>query len=297
MIIQNRNGQNGTLFYNVNNSNAQLVDLSLSAMYGTANAKQYNFRFETRTGSTLVSANQTSSGGNGEFQVLNPNTGNFVAGFGEYGIALNQPVASSTILIGGSAATGSITVGSSSFAQTLNLGTGSGSATVNMGTGSGSTLNLASGSFASTVNIGNTTGATAVNIRAGTGGLNQYGSELIRVPSTVTKSSSSTLTTSELLSGYIIYTGNGSTLTLPTASALSNAITGGSAAAGTSFYFTVDVTGASGTCTVSPGTGISAITTPAITGGNTLTVSTANQLALFRIVFTAANTAKLIRIS
>jgi hypothetical protein len=133
MLIQNRNGQNGPLFYNTNNVNAQLVDFSFSAMYGTANVKQYNFRYETRTASTQIAANAASAGGNGEFQILNVAGGNFVAAFGDYGIFLNQPVAaSSTILIGGAAATGTITLGSSSAAQTVKIANGAGNSTVNI---------------------------------------------------------------------------------------------------------------------------------------------------------------------
>ncbi len=169
MFIQNRNGQNGALFYNTNNVNAQLVDFSYAAMYGTANQKQYNFRYETRTGSTQTAANQVSSGGNGELQILNPTSGNFVSAFGEYGILLNQPVASSTILIGGAAATGAITLGSSSATQTVNVGTGAGAATVNIATGAtnGKAINIGTGAIANTILIGNTTAGTKTGINVG----------------------------------------------------------------------------------------------------------------------------------
>lgn len=82
------------------------------------------------------------------------------------------------------------------------------------------------------------------------------------------------------------------TLTLDTATAIATAI---GAVQGTMIDFYVDNTAGANTVTVALGAGIVAAT-PVITGGGTLTISTANGIGVFRLVFSSATAAKLFRI-
>jgi hypothetical protein len=96
-----------------------------------------------------------------------------------------------------------------------------------------------------------------------------------------------------LSTGYITSTSAAPTnITLPTATDLAGAI---GATAGTVFDFIVDNSAGASTVTLVLNTGITVIT-PVITGGATLTISTANAVGLFRLVFTSATAAKLFRI-
>ncbi len=102
-----------------------------------------------------------------------------------------------------------------------------------------------------------------------------------------------TLEAAELATGYITSTSAAAvSLTLPTATLLAAEI---GAVAGTSFEFIVDNTAGANTVTILVGAGITAAT-PVITGGATLTVSVANAIGIFRIVFSSATVAKLYRI-
>jgi len=85
----------------------------------------------------------------------------------------------------------------------------------------------------------------------------------------------------------------GVTVTLPTATLLATQI---GATRGTTFDFVVDNSAGANTVTVAVNTGI-AVATPAVTGGATLTVSTANVIGYFRLTFTSATTAVLSRIA
>ena len=81
-------------------------------------------------------------------------------------------------------------------------------------------------------------------------------------------------------------------LTLPSATAIAAQI---GAVQGTTFDFLVDNSAGANTVTVIVGSGI-AVATPAITGGATLTVSTANVVGQFRLLFTSGTAAVLSRI-
>ncbi len=82
------------------------------------------------------------------------------------------------------------------------------------------------------------------------------------------------------------------TLTTDTATAIGTAI---GAVQGTVFDFYVDNTAGANTVTVVLGSGFT-IATPVITGGGTLTVSTANGIGVFRAVFNSATAARVFRI-
>jgi hypothetical protein len=104
---------------------------------------------------------------------------------------------------------------------------------------------------------------------------------------------SATITGVALSTGYLTSTSIAPvTITLPTATDACAALGGD---AGTSFEFIVNNSGGANTVTVAVNTGIVAAT-PVITGGGTLTVSVANGIGIFRIVFTSATTARLFRI-
>lgn len=102
-----------------------------------------------------------------------------------------------------------------------------------------------------------------------------------------------TLEAAQLATGYITSTSAAAvSLTLPTATLLATEL---GATAGSSFEFIVDNTAGANTVTLLVGAGITAAT-PVITGGATLTVSVANAIGIFRIVFSSATVAKLFRI-
>lgn len=101
-------------------------------------------------------------------------------------------------------------------------------------------------------------------------------------------------TADQIKSGYITSTSAATvTLTLPTATAFGTLI---GASAGTIFEFTVDNTAGANVVTVAVNTGITVLGTVVITGSATLTVANAN-LAVFRLIFTSATAAKLVRVS
>lgn len=104
---------------------------------------------------------------------------------------------------------------------------------------------------------------------------------------------SATVTGAQLATGFFTSTSAATvTLTLPTATDAGTALGAGK---GTSFDFIVDNSAGANTVTVAVNTGIVAAT-PVITGGGTLTVSVANGIGVFRLVFTSATTARLFRI-
>jgi len=104
---------------------------------------------------------------------------------------------------------------------------------------------------------------------------------------------SGTVTPVELATGYITSTSASPvTLTLPTATNLATEL---GASGGTSFEFIVNNTAGANTVTVAINTGITAAT-PVVTGGGTLTVSVANGIGIFRIVFVSGTVARLYRI-
>ena len=105
---------------------------------------------------------------------------------------------------------------------------------------------------------------------------------------------SATATVAQVASGWITSTSVGTvSITLPTATALATQL---GAAAGDYFDFVVDNSAGANTITVIVGSGI-VVTTPALTGGATLTISTANVIGQFRLFFTSATAAKLFRIA
>jgi len=96
-----------------------------------------------------------------------------------------------------------------------------------------------------------------------------------------------------LSTGYVTSTSAATvTITLPTATQLAAQL---GADAGTSFEFIVDNSGGANTVTIALNTGIVAAT-PVVTGGGTLTVSVANGIGIFRVVFTSDTAARLFRI-
>lgn len=106
--------------------------------------------------------------------------------------------------------------------------------------------------------------------------------------------STATATAAQVVTGWITSTSAAATvITLPIATDLVTAL---GAAAGSSFEFIVDNSAGASTVTVAVNTGIT-VGTQVITGGNTLTVSTANVIGVFRLVFTSATAAILRRIA
>lgn len=102
-----------------------------------------------------------------------------------------------------------------------------------------------------------------------------------------------TATAAQIASGYITSTSAAAvTLTLPLATDLATAL---GATQGTIFRFAVDNSAGANTVTVAVNTGIT-VGTQAITGGNTLTISTANSVGIFELAFTSATTAIIRRV-
>lgn len=119
---------------------------------------------------------------------------------------------------------------------------------------------------------------------------------VMRVPNAVNAINvTATATPAQIIGGAITSTSAAAvSITLPTATQLATAL--GVTTRGTSFDFLVDNSAGANTVTLIVGTGIT-VTTPAITGGATLTVSTANAVGWFRLVFTSLTTAKILRIA
>ena len=112
-------------------------------------------------------------------------------------------------------------------------------------------------------------------------------------PTNAAINATATATADNIISGYITSTSAAVTIiTLPTATAIATAL--GTVSRGTQLEFTVDNVSGAQTVTIVLGTGITAIA-PVITGTNTLTVSIAN-IGRFRLVFTSATAAKIIRV-
>lgn len=123
---------------------------------------------------------------------------------------------------------------------------------------------------------------------------------LIRKPENAASTSASgiVITGPELVGGHITVTGNTGNVLLPTTAQITTAI--GSTPTGTSFDFFVNTVGMTGAniATLVVGTNMTVLTTPIITGSDTLTVAQAAQgIAQFRIIYNSATTCKLIRVA
>ncbi len=104
-----------------------------------------------------------------------------------------------------------------------------------------------------------------------------------------------TATAAQITSGYITSTSAAAVaLTLPSAAGILADLGLG---AGTVFDFVVDNTAGSNTITVTLPASITVLATPVITGTDTLTVSTANEIGVFRLVFNSATAAQIIRLA
>jgi hypothetical protein len=113
-------------------------------------------------------------------------------------------------------------------------------------------------------------------------------------PTAVAINSTGTATAAQIASGYITSTSAAATaITTPTATAIATLI---GASRGTQFDLVIDNSAGANTVTLTLDASI-AVVTPAITGGATLTVSTANAIGIFRFVFTSGTTAKIFRIA
>lgn len=112
---------------------------------------------------------------------------------------------------------------------------------------------------------------------------------------TVAKNVTDSLTAIELSGGYITSTSAAAvTITMPTVATIVTQI---GAVAGDRFQFLVDNHTGANTVTLDlTGSGISTGTSP-ITGGSTLTISTANLIGLFELFFTSGTTAVIRRIA
>lgn len=120
------------------------------------------------------------------------------------------------------------------------------------------------------------------------------GGIIVRRPSPVAIDATATATVDQILSGYITSTSAAATsITTPTATALAAAL---GAQKGTSFDFMIDNSAGANTVTLVLDGSIT-VNTPAITGGAALTVSVANAIGTFRVVFTSTTAAKIFRIS
>lgn len=105
--------------------------------------------------------------------------------------------------------------------------------------------------------------------------------------------STANATSAQIASGYITSTsGSATVITLPNATTLATYL---NARAGTTIYLTIDNSNGSNNVTIQVNTGIQVVT-PAITGGDNLVVSTANQIGLFKIIFWSNTNAVIFRI-
>lgn len=101
-------------------------------------------------------------------------------------------------------------------------------------------------------------------------------------------------TAAQIVSGYITSTSAAAVaITTPTATAIAALI---GAVQGTYFDLVIDNSAGANTVTLTLDASIEVVT-PAVTGGDTLTVSTANAIGVFRLVFTSGVAAKIFRIA
>lgn len=115
----------------------------------------------------------------------------------------------------------------------------------------------------------------------------------IKKPTAVAIDVTATATAAQIASGYITSsTAAAVSITTPSATDLATAL--GITGVG-EFDFVVENTGSTNAITIVLGSGITAAT-PVITGGGTLTISAANDVGLFKLVFTSPTVAKIFRI-
>lgn len=120
------------------------------------------------------------------------------------------------------------------------------------------------------------------------------GNFIIQCPTPTAINSTNNITAAQMIGGVITSTSvAATTLTTPTATAIMALIPGGGR--GTQFDLIIDNSAGASTVTLALDASI-AVITPAITGGNTLTVTTDNDVALFRFYFISATAAKCFRI-
>lgn len=120
----------------------------------------------------------------------------------------------------------------------------------------------------------------------------------IKKPTSASVASGGTITAAQLLGGLITATGATGNWQLPTAAQITTAI--GSTPAGTNFEFIFNASGmtSTNTATLVVGSNITVMSSPAITGGGTLTVTQASQgIGIFRILYITPTTCKITRIS
>lgn len=104
----------------------------------------------------------------------------------------------------------------------------------------------------------------------------------------IAANATATITAATVASGFIKSTSASATsLTLPSASSIWTAL--GSASTGATFEFVVDNSAGASTVTLVLPVTI-AVVTPVITGGDTLTVSTANKVGVFKLIKGVADT-------
>lgn len=121
---------------------------------------------------------------------------------------------------------------------------------------------------------------------------------VVRKPVSTSVASGGSITAVELIGGLITATGATGNWQLPTAAQLVTAL-GGTVTAGTNFEFVFNANGmtATNTATLVVGVGMTVASAPAITGGDTLTVTQDTQVtAGFRVVFNTTAACKIYRI-
>ena len=129
--------------------------------------------------------------------------------------------------------------------------------------------------------VDNSAGANTVTVAV------DAGTTLAVTTPAITGGATLTVSTANVIGIFGIYitsaTAANVTLTMPTALALAQAL---NARPGTSVCFILYNSGAN-TLTLAVNTGITTLTTPLFTGGNTLTLSAANAIANYELVFTS----------
>ena len=157
-------------------------------------------------------------------------------------------------------------------------------------------VNIATGAVASTTTIGNTTGASRVVVSAGTGLIVETGA-VVRNRTAAAINATATATAAQVAGGLITSTSAAATtITLPTATAILALVSGGGI--GTTVDFIVDNSQGASTVTVALDASITAVASPVITGGGTLTLvgSGTNEVGMFRLYFYSATAATIARI-
>lgn len=233
----------------------------------------------------------------GKEALLTNSVGNFNTAVG--GTALKFSTANDNTAVGMGALTNNLS-GSS------NVAIGKNAATVNTTGSSNTYIGATADSPAGSVNLSNVTsiGFGALTYTSNTMQLGNSsvvavitsGNNVRRNPNQIAINASATAAASDIVNGYITSTSAAAVnITLPPVALIATQL-GGAPVRGTTIDFVIDNSAGANSVTLVLDPSITTAITPAIAGGSSLVVTTANYIGMFRLVFTSGTAAKIFRV-